>query len=73
MLSCIFDTMTIRTRLTLLFSSIVSTLLIIFCVVIYLENEYNRQQEFKARLREEALTSAEILFGKEEMSSQQSQ
>lgn len=68
MLSCIFDTMTIRTRLTLLFSSIVSTLLIIFCVVIYLENEYNRQQEFKARLREEALTSAEILFGKEEIS-----
>jgi signal transduction histidine kinase len=37
-------------------------------VVIYLENEYNRQREFKARLREEALTSAEILFGKEEIS-----
>ena len=60
--------MTIRTRLTLLFSSIVSTLLIIFCVVIYLENEFNRQQEFKNRLREEALTSADILFGKEEIS-----
>lgn len=60
--------MTIRIRLTLLFSSIVSTLLIIFCVIIYLENEYNRQREFKARLREEALTSAEILFGKEEIS-----
>jgi signal transduction histidine kinase len=60
--------MTIRTRLTLLFSSIVSTLLLIFCLVIYLENEFNRQQEFKARLREEALTSAEILFGKEEIS-----
>ena len=60
--------MTIRTLLTLLFSSIVSTLLIIFCVVIYLENEFNRQQEFKNRLREEALTSADILFGKEEIS-----
>jgi signal transduction histidine kinase len=60
--------MTIRTRLTLLFSSIVSTLLLVFCLVIYLENEVNRQQEFKARLREEALTSAEILFGKEEIS-----
>jgi signal transduction histidine kinase len=60
--------MTIRTRLTLLFSSIVSTLLIIFCIVIFFENEYNRQREFKARLREEALTSAEILFGKEEIS-----
>jgi signal transduction histidine kinase len=60
--------MTIRIRLTLLFSSIVSTLLLVFCLVIYLENEVNRQQEFKARLREEALTSAEILFGKEEIS-----
>ena len=68
MLSCIFDTMTIRTLLTLLFSSIVSALLLIFCVVIYLESEFNRQREFKARLREEALTSAEILFGKEEIS-----
>jgi signal transduction histidine kinase len=68
LLSCIFDAMTIRTRLTLLFSSIVSTLLLVFCLVIYLENEVNRQQEFKARLREEALTSAEILFGKEEIS-----
>lgn len=37
-------------------------------MVIYLENEFNRQQEFKARLREEALTSAEILFGREEIS-----
>ena len=60
--------MTIRTTLTLLFSSIVSTLLFIFCIIIYLENEFNRKQEFKARLREEALTSAEILFGKEEIS-----
>ena len=68
MLSCIFGAMTIRTRLTLLFSSIVSTLLLIFCIIIYLENEFNRQQEFKNRLREEALTSADILFGKEEIS-----
>lgn len=60
--------MTIRTKLTLLFSSIVSTLLLIFCMVIYLENEFNRQQEFKARLREEALISAKILFGNEEIS-----
>ncbi len=59
--------MTIRTQLTLLFSSIVSTLLIIFCIVIFLESEYNRREEFTDRLREEALTSAEILFGKEEI------
>ena len=43
-------------------------MLLVFCVVIYLENEFNRQQEFKSRLREEALTSADILFGKEEIS-----
>lgn len=60
--------MTIRARLTLLFSGIVSTLLIVFCIVIFLESEYNRQEEFNNRLREEALTSADILFGKEEIS-----
>ena len=60
--------MTIRTRLTLLFSSIVSTLLIVFSIIIYFESEYNRQEEFTIRLREEAMTSAEILFGKEEIS-----
>lgn len=60
--------MTIRTRLTLLFSSIVSTLLLIFCIVIYLESEYNRQHEFTISLREQAMTSAGILFGKEEIS-----
>ena len=60
--------MTIRTRLTLLFTSIVSTLLIIFCVAIYLQNEFHRQIEFKNRLREEARTSVEILFGKDDIS-----
>ena len=68
MLYRIFETMTIRTQLTLLFSGIVSTLLIVFCVIIYFESEYNRQEEFTIRLREEAMTSAEILFGKEEIS-----
>jgi len=68
MLYCIFETMTIRTQLTLLFSSIVSSLLIVFCIIIYFESEYNRQEEFTIRLREEAMTSAEILFGKEEIS-----
>ena len=60
--------MTIRTRLTLLFSSIVSTLLLIFCIVIYLESEYNRQREFIISLREQAMTSVEILLGKEDIS-----
>ncbi|MES2519646.1 MAG: HAMP domain-containing sensor histidine kinase [Bacteroidota bacterium] len=60
--------MTIRTRITLLFLGIVSTLLLIFCLVIYLESEFHRESEFKNRLREEARTAAEILFGKEEIS-----
>ena len=60
--------MTIRTRITLLFLGIVSTLLLIFCLVIYLESEFHRENEFKNRLREEARTSAEILFGKDEIS-----
>ena len=60
--------MTIRTRLTLLFTGIVSTLLLAFCVAIYLQNEFHRKREFQNRLREEARTSAEILFGKDEIS-----
>ena len=60
--------MTIRTRLTLLFTGIVSTLLLAFCVAIYLQNEFHRKREFQNRLREEAQTSAEILFGKDEIS-----
>lgn len=60
--------MTIRTRLTLLFASIVSTLLIAFCIAIYLQNEFHRKTEFQNRLREEARTSADILFGKDDIS-----
>jgi signal transduction histidine kinase len=60
--------MTIRTRLTLLFASIVSTLLLIFCVAIYLQSEYYRAKEFRDRLREEAHTSAKVMFGKEDIS-----
>ena len=60
--------MTIRTRLTLLFTGIVSTLLMVFCVAIYLQNEFHRVREFQNRLREEARTSAEILFGKDDIS-----
>jgi signal transduction histidine kinase len=60
--------MTIRTRLTLLFASIVSTLLFIFCVAIYLQSDYYRAKEFRDRLREEAHTSAKVMFGKEDIS-----
>lgn len=55
--------MTIRNRLTSLFTTIVLGLLLVFCVVIFLVAERHRQNEFKQRLRAEALTSAELLFG----------
>lgn len=60
--------MTIRTRLTLLFTAVVSVLLLLFCVVIYFFAEYHRQEGFYKRLREEARTSVELLFGKETIS-----
>ena len=60
--------MTIRTRITLLFLGIVSLLLLIFCAAIYFEGEIYRQQEYKTRLRQEALTTATIFFNKREIS-----
>jgi signal transduction histidine kinase len=57
--------MTIRTKMTLLFMSIVSLLFFIFCWVIYFESEIYRQKEYQTRLRQEAYTAATILFGKE--------
>lgn len=60
--------MTIRTKMTMLFSSIVTVLLIAFCVVIYFLSEIHRQTEYKTRLRQEALTAATILFNNEEVS-----
>lgn len=55
--------MTLRNRLTGLFTAIVSGLLLLFCGVIYLVAEHHRQNEFRERLEAEALTSAELLFG----------
>jgi signal transduction histidine kinase len=60
--------MTIRTRLTLLFTAVVSMLLLAFCVGIYLLAERHRRIEFYERLRAEATTSAELLFGKKKVS-----
>jgi len=60
--------MTIRVRLTLLFTALVSGLLLIFCVVIYLLSERHRSNEFYERLKAEATTSAQLLFGSETVS-----
>lgn len=60
--------MTIRTKMTILFSGIVTVLLMIFCVAIYFLSEIYREKEYKARLRQEALTAATIFFNNEEVS-----
>ena len=60
--------MTIRTRLTLLFTAIVSGLLLLFCIILYVVAEQQRQGEYHERLRAEATTSAELLFGRQAVS-----
>jgi signal transduction histidine kinase len=60
--------MTIRTRLTVLFTAVVSILLLLFCIVIYVLVERHRQTQFHERLRVEATTSAELLYGKATLS-----
>ncbi|MBC7616306.1 MAG: HAMP domain-containing histidine kinase [Pedobacter sp.] len=60
--------MSIRTKMTMLFLSIVTILLLAFCITIYFLSEIYRQKEYKTRLRQEALTAATVLFNKEEVS-----
>jgi signal transduction histidine kinase len=60
--------MSIKNRLTLTFLGIVTSLLLVFCIVIYLEAGYYRQSEFKERLRREAFKAATIFFTKNEIS-----
>jgi signal transduction histidine kinase len=60
--------MSIRTRITLLFTAIVTVLLLLFFVLIYWVSEQYRRTEFEERLRAEAFASAEFLFGKETIS-----
>lgn len=54
--------------MTLLFLSIVTILLLAFCVTIYFLSEIYREEEYKTRLRQEASTTATVLFNKEEIS-----
>ncbi len=60
--------MTIRIRLTLLFTAVVSILLLLFCIVIYLLAERHRKTQFYEQLKAEANTNVELLFGKETVS-----
>jgi signal transduction histidine kinase len=54
--------------MTVLFLSIVTILLLVFCVTIYFLSDVYRQSEFETRLKGEALTAATIVFNKEEVS-----
>ncbi|WP_420148236.1 HAMP domain-containing sensor histidine kinase [Spirosoma sp.] len=60
--------MSIRNGLTLLFTIIVSTMLVIFCLFIYAITSQHRKKDFQNRLKAEAYTSAELLFGQETIS-----
>ncbi|CCH01341.1 histidine kinase [Fibrella aestuarina BUZ 2] len=60
--------MTIRTRLTLWFTGLLSALLLVFCLVLYTVAERHREREFRERLRAEAQTSVGLLFGRETIS-----
>jgi two-component system sensor histidine kinase ArlS len=54
--------MKIRTKLTLLFTLITATILLIFAFVIYYSAKENRKNEFYAVLKNEAITKANLFF-----------
>ncbi|MCC7050842.1 MAG: HAMP domain-containing histidine kinase [Bacteroidia bacterium] len=54
--------MSIRTRLTLLYTLITANILLIFASAIYYSAKNNRETEFYARLKKEAITKANLYF-----------
>ncbi len=54
--------MKIRTRLTLLFTLFSATILFVFASVIYYAAKENREKEFYALLKKEAITKANLFF-----------
>lgn len=54
--------MKIRTRLTLLFTVITATILLVFASVIYYSSKENREKEFYEKLKKEAVTKANLFF-----------
>ncbi len=60
--------MKIRNKLILIYLAITTILLAIFCVVIYIQSKDYRREEFKDRLRKEALSTANIYFNKKGIS-----
>ncbi|MFD2572015.1 ATP-binding protein [Spirosoma soli] len=59
--------MSLRTRLTLLFTAIVSVLLALFCGLLYKLAEQYRERQFQERLQAEATTAGHLLLGQERM------
>ena len=57
--------MSLRNRLTLLFTALVSALLAFFCIVLYLVADQHRERQFQARLQSEAATAGHLLVGQE--------
>lgn len=61
--------MKIRNKLFLIYNSIVTVLLSLFCLVIFFQSKNYRKQEFKGLLRKEALSAANIFFTQNDISS----
>ncbi len=54
--------MKIRTKLTILFTIITATILVIFASIIYVSAKQNREKEFFSLLKKEAVTKANLYF-----------
>lgn len=54
--------MKIRTRLTLLFTIITASILLVYASIIYLSAKENREKEFYASLKKEAITKANLFL-----------
>lgn len=59
--------MNIRTKLTLRFSAIVATILVVFSLAIYFLSENYRREEFYARLESRAITTARLFVTVQEV------
>lgn len=55
--------MKIRLKLTLLFSALFAALLLVFAVSIYISNARDREEQYYKRLRQQAVTKADLLLG----------
>ena len=54
--------MTIRLKLTLLFTALFAALLLVFCLVIYFSNARDREDQYYKRLRQLAITKTDLLL-----------